>query len=55
MAEVQQPPELVPIEVVADHDDVAGAGRQLQVVTRAGHRIEGLSLADVIGLVRVLG
>jgi hypothetical protein len=53
---MQQEPGLVPIEVVADPaDPVACADRQLRLVTRAGHRIEGLSLADVVELVRMLG
>ena len=49
-------PVLVPVEVVADtHDDAAVVGRQLRVITRGGHHIEGLSLADIVELVRVLG
>jgi len=56
MADMQREPALVPVEVVADADDeAAGPGQQLRVVTRGGHRIEGLSLADVVELVRVLG
>jgi hypothetical protein len=46
---------LVPIEVVADSDRSAGVDRRLRLVTHAGHRVEGLSLADVIEVVRVLG
>jgi hypothetical protein len=56
LAALQREPELVPVEVVADADDeAAGHGQRLRVVTRVGHRIEGLSLADVVELVRVLG
>ncbi|MGH2907626.1 MAG: hypothetical protein ACRDKI_12785 [Solirubrobacterales bacterium] len=51
----QQQTALVPIEVVADSDRMVGTERRLHLVTRAGHRIEGLSLTDVIELVRVLG
>ena len=51
----QQQMALVPIEVVADSDHRAGADRRLRLVTHAGHRIEGLSLADVIEVVRALG
>jgi len=56
MPELQRQPTLVPVEVVADaDDDAAVAGRQLRLITRSGHRIEGLSLADIVELVRVLG
>lgn len=56
MADAQLQAALVPVEVVADaDDDASGAGQQLRLVTRGGHRIEGLSLADVVELVRVLG
>lgn len=45
-------PALVPIEVVADTSERADGVR---IVTAAGHRIEGLTIADVIAVVRVLG
>jgi transposase-like protein len=51
----KQQTALVPIEVVADSDRMEGADRRLCLVTRVGHRIERLSLDDVIELVRVLG
>jgi hypothetical protein len=46
---------LVPVEVVAELPRVGEDGREFRLVTRAGHRIEGLRLADVIEIVRVLG
>jgi hypothetical protein len=56
MPDPQRQPSLVPVEVVADAgDDAAGEGRQRRLITRGGHRIEGLSLADVVELIRVLG
>jgi hypothetical protein len=56
MPELQRQPALVPVEVVADaNDDAVVAGGKLRWITRGGHRIEGLSLADIIELVRVLG
>jgi len=56
MPDLQRQPALVPVELVADVDDDATvAGRQLRLITRGGHRIEGLSLADIVELVRVLG
>jgi hypothetical protein len=56
LPDLQRQPSLIPVEVVADADDDATvARRQLRLVTRAGHRVEGLSLADVVELVRVLG
>lgn len=45
-------PALVPVEVVAEERD---GGRPLAIVTRAGHRIEGIALADAIAFVRELG
>jgi hypothetical protein len=45
---------LVPVEIVATEAG-DGAGRPLRLITRAGHRIEGLSIADAIEIVRVLG
>lgn len=53
--EAPRAPALVPVEVVADDGNGAAADRPLRLVTRAGHRFEGLSIADVIELVRVLG
>jgi hypothetical protein len=41
--------------VVTDAGARCSASRALRLITRAGHRIEGLSIADVIELVRVLG
>jgi hypothetical protein len=56
MAGTQGEPGLIPVEVVADaENEVAVPGQQLRVVTRGGHVIDGLSLADVVELVRVLG
>jgi hypothetical protein len=46
---------LVPVEVIAEVSQIGGGDRELRLVTRAGHRIEGLDLAAVIELVRVLG
>jgi hypothetical protein len=46
-------PTLVPIEVVADRTDEQPRG--LRMITAAGHRIEGLTIADTIMLVRGLG
>ena len=46
-------PTLVPIEVVADRTDEQPLG--IRMITVAGHRIEGLTIADTITLVRVLG
>jgi hypothetical protein len=55
MPDVQRQPSLVPVEVVADAgDDAAGECRR-RLITRGGHRIEGLSLADVVEFIRVLG
>jgi len=45
-------PTLVPIEVVADRTEQPIG---LRMITAAGHRIEGLTIADTITLVRVLG
>ncbi len=44
---------LVPIEIVDDRIDEQPGG--LRVITAAGHTIEGLTIADTIALVRVLG
>jgi len=58
MRGLTQQPALVPVEVVADtdqRDDATVALPQLRLTTRGGHRIEGLSLADIVELVRVLG
>ena len=56
LPDLQLQTSLVPVEVVAEADDDATvAGRQLRLITRGGHRVEGLSLADVVELVRVLG
>ena len=53
--EVPRTSMLVPVEVVAEAGAEIAADRPLRLVTRAGHRIEGLSIADAIALVRVLG
>jgi hypothetical protein len=45
-------PALVPIEVVADTSEYE---RGVRLITAAGHRIEGLTISDVIAVVRVLG
>ena len=58
MPDLAQQSALVPVEVVADAcavATVATVARELRVTTRGGHRVEGLSLADVIELIRVLG
>jgi hypothetical protein len=46
---------MVPVEVIADAQERSTPARPLRLVTCAGHRIEGLSIADAIALVRVLG
>lgn len=46
---------LVPVEVVADATDHVIDGRGVRIVTRSGHRIEGLTVADAIAIARVLG
>jgi hypothetical protein len=46
---------LVPIEVIADAPGLGTGDHEFCLVTRAGHRIEGLRLADVIEIVRVVG
>lgn len=50
-------PALVPIEVVSDPEiENRGAGeRCVRIITPGGHRIEGLTTADAIAIVRVLG
>jgi len=53
--EVPRASALVPVEVVADAGDGSAAGRLLCMITRAGHRLEGLSIADAIEILRVLG
>ncbi|MBN1917457.1 MAG: hypothetical protein JW889_06070 [Verrucomicrobia bacterium] len=55
LLEAPAAPALVPVEVVGQDREGSAADRPLRLVTRAGHRIEGLSLADAIELVRVLG
>lgn len=52
-AEMTATPTLVPIEVVDDRTVEQLNG--LRVITVAGHKIEGLTIADTIALVRVLG
>ena len=46
---------LIPVEVITDVPRVGDGDREFRLVTRAGHRIEGLRLADVIEIVRVVG
>lgn len=46
-------PALIPIEVVTEPTDERSDG--LRIITAAGHRIEGLTIADAIAVVRVLG
>jgi hypothetical protein len=46
-------PTLVPIEIVTNRTEEQPRG--LRMVTVVGHRIEGLTIADAIELVRVLG
>lgn len=55
LQEVAGAPTMVPVEVIAEAQERSTPDRPLRLVTRAGHRIEGLSLADAIELVRVLG
>lgn len=43
---------LVPVEVVAEE---AAPARRVSVVSPAGYRVEGLDLAEVAALLRVLG
>jgi hypothetical protein len=44
------------VEIVgAEAGDGSDTSRPLRLVMRAGHRIEGLSIADAIEIVRVLG
>jgi hypothetical protein len=48
---------LIPIEVVADTEraSIESPHVGVRITTRAGHRIEGLSVADAIAIARVLG
>jgi hypothetical protein len=46
---------LVPVEVIADLPALGTGDHEFRLVTRSGHRIEGLRLADVIEIVRVVG
>ena len=46
---------LVPVEVIAGAPGLGTGDHEFRLVTRAGHRIEGLRLADVIEIVRVIG
>lgn len=50
-------PVLVPIEIVGEHEaeDHAAEERDVRIVTPGGLRIEGLTTADAIAIVRVLG
>jgi len=41
---------MVPVRVVADRDEVT-----VSVVSAGGHRIEGLTLAEAIAVLRALG
>jgi hypothetical protein len=46
---------LVPVEVITEVPRLGDGDREFRLVTRTGHRIEGLRLAEVIEIVRVLG
>jgi hypothetical protein len=46
---------LVPVEVIGELPGRGADDHEFRLVTRAGHRIEGLRLVDVIELVRVIG
>ena len=46
---------LVPVEVIPGAPGFGTGDHEFRLVTRAGHRIEGLRLADVIEIVRVIG
>ena len=46
---------LVPVEVITEVPRVGHDDREFRLITRAGHQIEGLRLADVIEIVRVVG
>ena len=48
---------LVPIEVVTEPvtENRCADDRGVRIITPSGHRIEGLTTADVIAIVRVLG
>jgi hypothetical protein len=46
---------LIPVEVVTEVPRAGDGDRAFRLVTCAGHRIEGLHLADVIEIVRVVG
>jgi hypothetical protein len=48
---------LVPIEIVGEPEgqNQRFEGRGVRIITPSGHRIEGLSIADAIAIVRVLG
>jgi hypothetical protein len=48
-------PALLPIEVVKDPDPIDHPSEHLRITTAAGHKIEGLTIADTIELARVLG
>jgi len=46
---------LVPVEVVAELPRLGDGDHEFRLITRAGHRVEGLSLADVIEIARPRG
>jgi hypothetical protein len=48
---------LVPIEVVLDREveSTCAEDRAVRITTKGGHQIDGLTIADVIAIVRVLG
>jgi hypothetical protein len=46
---------LVPIEIVGDVEVSTAEDRGVRLITRAGNRIEGITIADAIAIVRVLG
>ena len=50
-------PALVPIEIVSEPEaeNRGTEDRGVRIITPSGHRIEGLTTADAIAIVRVLG
>lgn len=48
-------PAMIPIEIVGDVEVNEADERRVRIVTRGGHRIEGITIAEAIAVVRVLG
>jgi len=46
----KQSPTMLPVRVVADRDE-----RAVSVVSPSGHRIDGLTLREAVGVLRALG